>query len=180
MQSAVEPAAGVSGGAQYLTFTLGEENYGIDILRVREIKGLTPVTPIPGAPRFVPGVMNLRGSVIPVVDLRLRFGLPAADDSRFRVVIVATVLSPPAEKTVGLLVDAVSQVMEFEPGRQIQPPDFGSRGNTRFVRGMATLDDRLVVLIDLEPLWEDTAEVPPPAESGAAGIDEQGDRGTSL
>lgn len=148
--------------SQFLTFLLGEECYGVDILRVREIRGFTPVTPVPNVPPFVRGVLNLRGTVIPVIDLRLRLGMPAAEDSRFRVIVVAAVNSSggpggPASKVAGLLVDAVSEVAEFSAAEMCEPPDLGGRPDTAFVKSIVTSGGKLVVLIDLEPLW---AEAP--------------------
>ncbi len=139
------PGTGLS---QYLTFSLGDEEYGLEILKVQEIKGYSAVTPIPNTPPHVKGVMNLRGTVIPVVDLRTKFSLDAVEYSKFSVIIIVTV----AEKTIGLIVDAVSDVLEI-PVAEIRPaPNLGTRTDTRFISGMAELDQKLVVLLDLDKL----------------------------
>ncbi len=133
-------------GNQYLTFTLGEEEYGIEILKVQEIKGHSAITPIHNTPSYIKGVMNLRGTIIPVVDLRLKFSMSEAEYNRFTVIIIVTV----ATKVVGLVVDAVSDVLNI-PKADIQPtPDFGAQVDTTFISGMAKAGDKLVILLDLD------------------------------
>lgn len=133
-------------GAQILTFTLHGEQYGIDILRVQEIKGFSATTPIPHAPPHVRGVMNLRGTVIPVVDLRVRFGLPPAEQERFAVIIVVAL----ERRLVGMLVDAVSDVLDVPPSAVQPPPDVGAdRARARCVAGTARIGEQLVVLLDV-------------------------------
>ncbi len=133
-------------GVQYLTFALRGEQYGIAILGVQEIKGSAATTPIPHTPPYVRGVMNLRGTVIPVVDLRVRFGLPALDDERFAVIIVVAV----ERRLVGLLVDAVSDVLDIPDSAVQPPPEFGGdRPHQRCVAGTARVDDDLIVLLDV-------------------------------
>ncbi len=136
---------------QYLTFALGEEEYGIEILKVQEIKGYSGITPIPNTPPHIRGVMNLRGTVVPVVDLRIKFGREGRDYSKFTVIVVVKV----GEKIVGLVVDAVSDVLDI-PSSEIRPtPDLGGRTDTRFISGMAPTNDKLVVLLDIDRLLED-------------------------
>lgn len=133
-------------GSQYLTFTLGEEEYGLEILKVQEIKGYSPITPIPNTPPYIKGVMNLRGTVIPVVDLRSKLSMAAAEYNQFTVIIVVTV----GAKVMGLIVDAVSDVLNI-PKEDIQAtPDFGAQVDTRFINGMAKAGEKLVVLLDIE------------------------------
>jgi purine-binding chemotaxis protein CheW len=133
-------------GSQYLTFTLGEEEYGAEILKVQEIKGYSAITPIPNTPSYIKGVMNLRGTIIPVVDLRSKFGMIEAEYTRFTVIIVVMV----GTKIVGLVVDAVSDVLNI-PLDDIQAaPDFGGQVNTRFINGMAKAGDKLIVLLDID------------------------------
>jgi purine-binding chemotaxis protein CheW len=137
--------------SQYLTFTLGEEDYGLEILTVQEIKGWSGITPIPNTPPHVKGVMNLRGTVIPVVDLRVKFGMAVREYDKFTVIIVVTV----RDKIVGLVVDAVSDVLDI-PAAEVRPaPELGARTDTRFIRGMATLSEKLVVLLDIKELLGD-------------------------
>ncbi len=133
---------------QYLSFTLGAEEYGVEILKVQEIKGYLGITPIPNTPPHIKGVMNLRGTVIPVVDLRTKFGMPEAEYTKFTVIIVVTV----GTKITGLVVDAVSDVLDIH-GDEIRPaPDFGSRADTRFITGMAAVGEHFVVLLDIDTL----------------------------
>ena len=136
---------------QYLTFGLGQEEYGIEILKVQEIKGYSAITPIPNTPAHVRGVMNLRGTVVPVVDLRSKFAMETVEYTKFTVIIVVTIGS----KIVGLVVDAVSDVLNI-PASDIRPaPDFGSRADTRFITGMANSGDKLAVLLDVDRLLGD-------------------------
>jgi purine-binding chemotaxis protein CheW len=133
-------------GGQYLTFTLGQEEYGVEILRVQEIKGYTAVTPIPNTPAYVRGVMNLRGAIIPVMDLRMKFGMPEAEYTAFTVIIVVTV----GPKTMGVIVDSVSDVLIIGKG-DVQPtPDFGGSVDAGFIHGIARAGDKLVALLDLD------------------------------
>ena len=133
-------------GRQYLTFALGAEEYGVEILKVQEIKGYSAITPIPNTPSYVKGVMNLRGSIIPIVDLRAKLSMPETTYNQFTVIIVVRV----GAKTVGVVVDAVSDVLNI-PLKDIQPtPDFGSQVDARFISGLAKASERLVVLLDIE------------------------------
>ena len=147
----MQPAGYAADIQQYLSFTLGEEHYGIEILRVQEIKGHSGITTIPNTPPHLKGVMNLRGTVIPVVDLRAKFSLEDREYTKFTVIIVVTI----GVKIVGLVVDAVSDVLDIAPA-QIRPtPDLGARTDTRFISGMASVGEKLVVLLDIERLLAD-------------------------
>jgi len=133
---------------EFLTFTLGQEEYGVDILKVQEIRGYDTVTRIPEAPEFIKGVINLRGTIVPVVDMRLKFRLDSAEYNEFTVMIILNV----ARRVVGMVVDGVSDVMQLS-AEQIRPaPEFGSSVNTRFITGIGTLDQRMLILIDIEKL----------------------------
>jgi purine-binding chemotaxis protein CheW len=133
-------------GSQYLTFLLGREEYGVEILKVQEIRGYSPITPIPNTPPHIKGVMNLRGTIIPVVDLRRKLAMPATEYSPFTVIIVVTV----GTRMTGLIVDGVSDVLNIAP-TDIQPtPDFGGQVDARFIDGMARAGDKLVVLLDID------------------------------
>jgi purine-binding chemotaxis protein CheW len=134
--------------SQYLTFCLGEEEYGLEILRVQEIKGYSKITPLPNTPRDVKGVMNLRGAVVPIVDLRTKLGLREAEYDRFTVIIVVTI----GKRIVGLVVDAVSDVLDVTPKEVIATPDFGGGMDTAFMSGMARIGERLVTLLNIEQL----------------------------
>jgi len=135
-----------SDGSQYLTFTLDQEEYGVEILRVREIRGYSAVTPIPNTPGYIKGVMNLRGTIIPVVDLRAKFSMTETGYNQFTVIIVVTV----GTKVMGLIVDAVSDVLNIPKADLQSPPDFGMSVDTTFIRGMAKAGEKLVVLLDLD------------------------------
>jgi purine-binding chemotaxis protein CheW len=133
-------------GGQYLTFRLGDEEYGVEILRVQEIKGYSTVTPIPNMPAYLKGVMNLRGTIVPVVDLRVKFSMTRADYTQFTVIIVVTV----GTKVMGLIVDAVSDVLNIPKGDVQATPDFGGQVDARYINGMAKTGDKLVVLLDID------------------------------
>jgi purine-binding chemotaxis protein CheW len=135
---------------QYLTFMLAGEEYGIDILRVQEIKGWDRVTRIPHAPDYVLGVINLRGTVVPVLDLRRRFGIETIPFGPTTVVIVIRVGGGRADKTVGIVVDAVSEVYNVTPGSSRPPPDMGGSVDTAFVKALATVDDKMIILLDVD------------------------------
>lgn len=141
-----EPAA--AGVRQYLSFALGAEEYGLEILRVQEIKGYLGITPIPNSPPHVRGVMNLRGTVIPVVDLRRKFGMEPQEYTRFTVIIVVTA----GARTVGLIVDAVSDVLDVRADEVRPAPDMGAQVDVRFIAGMMSSGDQLVVLLDVDRL----------------------------
>jgi purine-binding chemotaxis protein CheW len=132
---------------QYVTFTLGEGEYGVEILHVQEFKGYCAVTPVPNMPPHLRGVMNLRGVIIPVFDLRVRLGLDAPLND-FTVIVVAVVKN----RTVGLVVDTVSDVLNIAPSDVQATPEFSARVPTAFLRGMARVNERLVILLDLDHL----------------------------
>jgi purine-binding chemotaxis protein CheW len=133
-------------GCQYLTFTLGAEEYGVEILRVQEIKGYSAVTPIPNTPAYVKGVMNLRGAIVPVVDLRAKLAMAEAAYTPFTVIVVVRV----AARTFGVVVDAVTDVLDI-PATDVQPtPDFGAQVDARLISGVARAGERLVILLDIE------------------------------
>jgi purine-binding chemotaxis protein CheW len=134
-------------GAEFLTFTLGAEEYGVDILRVQEIRGYGTVTRIPDAPDFIKGVINLRGAIVPVVDLRLKFRRDAAYDA-LTVMIILNV----GNRVIGMVVDGVSDVVALTP-EQVRPaPEFGAAVAAQFLTGIGTLDDRMLILVDIEKL----------------------------
>ncbi|HEC20231.1 MAG TPA: chemotaxis protein CheW [Gammaproteobacteria bacterium] len=143
-----------SDGDQFLTFMLAGEEYGVDILRVQEIKGWDSVTPIPNTPDYIRGVINLRGTIVPIIDLRRRFGLEAVEYSPVTVVIVLRVEDPETgnSRVMGLVVDAVSDVYNV-PEDAIKPaPDFGSIVDVDFVKGLAALDEVMVIVLDVDRL----------------------------
>jgi purine-binding chemotaxis protein CheW len=142
--------AGKAGSAasldEILTFTLGNEEYGVDILKVQEIRGYDSVTRLPDAPVWIKGVINLRGTIVPVVDLRIKFKLGDARYDAFTVMIILNV----SGRIVGMVVDSVSDVTHLLP-EQIRPaPELGMAVDTRFLNGIGTLDGRMLILLDIE------------------------------
>ena len=138
---------------QYLTFILAGEEYGIDILRVQEIKGWDSATEIPNTPHYIQGVINLRGTIVPVIDLRKRFKMETMKYSKTTVVIVVKVYgSDNSERTMGFVVDAVSEVYDLTTSELKPAPDFGGAVSTEFIRGMATVDEKLLILLDIDHL----------------------------
>lgn len=134
---------------EVLVFALGGEEYGVEILKVQEIRGYSNVTRIANAPDFVKGVTNLRGVIVPIVDLRVHFALGEAEFNEQTVVIVLNI----GERVVGVVVDSVSDVLTLAPA-QIKPaPDFGSsRLSTAYLLGLASIDERMLILVDIEKL----------------------------
>lgn len=140
-------AAEQTGGQEFLTFRLGGEEYAIEILKVREIRSWENPTAIVNAPDFIKGVINLRGTIVPIVDLRVKFKGEAKYDE-FTVVIILSV----ADRVIGIVVDAVSDVMTLEP-EQIRPaPAFGGDVDARFITGLGTVGERMLILTDVERL----------------------------
>jgi purine-binding chemotaxis protein CheW len=144
-------------GQQFLTFLLEEQEYGLELFKIQEICGYAPITPIPNLPPHVRGVMNLRGTVLPVIDLRMKFRLPAVEYNKFTVIVIAKV----KEKTVGLLVDAVSDVLQVTPEQIRDAPDFGTSVDTEFIRGVFQTRDHLAVALNLEKLLTESELVAP-------------------
>ncbi|MBB6240916.1 MULTISPECIES: chemotaxis protein CheW [unclassified Rhodanobacter] len=140
----------VNATTQYLTVNLAQEEYGIDILAVREIRGWTPVTRIPQAPHYVLGVLNLRGAIVPVLDLRLRFGLSREDYNATTVTVVVTV----AGRLFGIVVDAVSDVLDVENSHLRPVPDMGTAVDTEYLKGLTSIGERMVLLLDADKLLQ--------------------------
>ena len=135
---------------KYLTFQLAEEGYGIGILKVREIIGMLPVTPVPQTPHFLKGVINLRGQVIPVVDLRLKFGLMEEEYTERTSIIVVEVKGLANNIPIGIVVDTVSEVINIIAGEIEQAPVFGSTINTSYILGMAKTDSGVKILLNID------------------------------
>ncbi len=150
---------------EYLTFTLGPEEYAIDILKVQEIRGYDTVTKIANSPEFIKGVINLRGTIVPIVDLRIKFHVGEVTYTPFTVVIILNI----GERILGIVVDSVSDVIMLR-NDQIRPaPEFSSTLGTKYILGLGTLDDRMLIVIDIEKLMlssemalvDDAAEASP-------------------
>jgi purine-binding chemotaxis protein CheW len=139
-------------GRQMLTFRLGHETFGVDILQVQEIRGWSPVTRIPQTPGHVLGVLNLRGAVVPIIDLRLRFELESAEYNALTVIIVLSVNGPAGQREVGVVVDAVSEVVDVSENALRQAPELGDRAVTDQISGLLTLGSSMVILLDVDRL----------------------------
>ena len=143
---------------QYLTFILDGEEYGVDILRVQEIKGWDNVTEIPNTPKYIKGVINLRGTIVPIVDLRTRFDLESIEYNKTTVVVVLKVMRAEGnQRTMGFVVDAVSEVYNVPAEQMKPPPDFGNAISTSFIKGLATVDEKMVILLDIDHLIDNKA-----------------------
>ena len=135
---------------EYLTFTLAVEEYGIGILKIKEIIGLMQITTVPQTPEFIKGVINLRGKVIPVVDLRLRFGMDSMDYTERTCIIVVEITGTNGSVQIGIVVDSVSEVLNIR-GEDIEDtPAFGAKLNTDFISGMAKTEDNVKILLDID------------------------------
>jgi len=150
MNEALQERTAMAGedSREYLTFTLGDEEYGIDILNVQEIRGYDAVTKIANAPDFIKGVINMRGVIVPIIDMRLKFQLGTVEYNQFTVVIILHI----SGRVIGMVVDGVSDVVALRP-EQIRPaPEFGAVLDTAYIDGLATLDERMVIVVDIEKL----------------------------
>jgi purine-binding chemotaxis protein CheW len=143
----VVQAAQFGTGMQFLAFELANEHYAVDILRVVEIRGWTSVTTVPNTPDFIKGILNLRGTIVPIVDLRNRFDLDVQDYTDTTVVIVVSVNTSNGQKVIGMVVDAVSRVLNVAENGIKDAPDFGTAIHTEFIEGLATADDEKMVMI---------------------------------
>ncbi len=146
---------GAAGVDQYLTFIMAEEEYGVDILRVQEIRGWDSATPIPNTPAYIRGVINLRGVIVPIVDLRERFGIDTIDYGPTTVVIVLRVEGSEKERIMGIVVDAVSDVYNVKEGEMKPAPDFGSVVSIGFVRGLVTIDEKMIIMLEIDQMLSD-------------------------
>ena len=148
---------------QFLTFALGQEEYGVEILKIQEIKGFSAITPLPNAPPFLKGVLNLRGTIVPIVDLRKKFGMDEETYTKFTVIVVVQVRG----QIMGFIVDAVSDVLSVS-GSDIQPtPDLHGQVDTAFLTGLAKAGEKLVLLLDIDKILTAT-DVGSAAQAAAA------------
>lgn len=135
---------------KYLTFTLAEEEYGIGILKIKEIIGMMPITTVPRTPEFVKGVINLRGKVIPVMDLRLRFGMEEIDYTERTCIVVVEIEGTSGTVMIGVVVDSVSEVLNIKGEDVEETPTFGSKMNTEYILGMAKMEGGVKILLDID------------------------------
>ena len=145
--------ATVEQAAQYLTFRLGEEVFALDITQVREVLDYTAITRVPRMPEFMRGVINLRGSVVPVVDLRLKFGMSATERTLNTCIIIAEVAIGGERTLLGALADSVQEVIDLVAGQIEPPPRLGTSINAQFIRGMGKRDERFVIILDVDRVF---------------------------
>lgn len=148
MQQAGVDDLALADARELLVFTLGHEQYAIDILKVQEIRGYESVTRIAGSPVFIKGVVNLRGSIVPIVDMRLKFALGEASYTPFTVVIILNVMT----RTVGIVVDGVSDVIQLKPDAVRPAPEFGAAVDTAYIEGLTQVGESMVIVMDIERL----------------------------
>ena len=145
--------AGATDTVQYLTFGLGDDIFAIDVIMAKEVLDFTDVTRVPQTPDYMLGVINLRGSVVPVVDMRLKFGMPDRDKTRDSCIIVVEVDVDGESITVGALADSVQEVMDMAPDQIEPPPRIGTKLNTDFIKGMGNLGDKFVIILDINKVF---------------------------
>ncbi len=140
---------------QYLTFKLDEEIFALDVAKVREILEYNSVTKVPQTPEFMRGVINLRGSVVPVIDLRLKFGMSATEQTVNTCIIVVEVAIEEETSILGALADSVQEVIEMEPDQIEPPPHIGTRLNTKFIKGMGKHEDNFIIILDIDKVFSE-------------------------
>ena len=138
---------------QYLTFTLAEEVFAIDISQVREVLDYTTVTKVPRTPPFMRGVINLRGNVVPVVDMRVKFDMTAAETTVNTCIIIVEISVDDETTILGAMADSVQEVLELEPGQIEPPPRIGTRLNTEFIHGMGKRGDQFIMILDIDKVF---------------------------
>lgn len=161
MQTAVATHDQNVPGREFLTFRLGGEEYGVDILKVQEIRGYETATRLAGSPDYIKGVINLRGVIVPVVDMRIKFGLACADYDQFTVVIILSL----SNRVVGMVVDGVSDVLQLGAADIRPAPEFGAVLDTAHIVGLGTVNDRMLIVLDIEKLMHDVGADLPGSES---------------
>lgn len=139
--------------SQFLTFALAEDIFAIDVVMAKEVLDFAEVTQVPQTPDYMLGVINLRGSVVPVIDMRLKFGLPAAEKTRDSCIIVVEINVDGEIVTVGAMADSVREVMDMTPDQIEPPPRIGTRLNTAFIKGMGNLGDKFVIILDINRIF---------------------------
>ena len=145
--------AGITETVQYLTFTLADEIFAFDVAKVREILELVSITKVPQTPDFMRGVINLRGSVVPVIDLRLNFGMQCTEQTVNTCIIVVEVNLQGESIVLGVLADSVQEVVEMEPDHIEPPPQLGTKLNTKFIKGMGKVENNFVMILDIDKVF---------------------------
>jgi purine-binding chemotaxis protein CheW len=142
-----------SSGGEHLTFRLGDESYGLEVLKVQEIVGMLATTDVPNTPDYVRGVVNLRGKVIPVMDLRIKFGMPACEYTNRTCIIVVQIKGSASLTTIGLIVDEVSEVLDIPLDTIEPPPEFGVGINVDVLLGLGKIDGKVIMLLDVDRIF---------------------------
>jgi len=145
--------ASITETSQYLTFELEEEVFALDIAKVREVLDFTAVTKVPQTPEFMLGVINLRGSVVPVVDMRLKFGMSRTETTVNTCIIIVEIEIDGETTVLGALADSVQEVMDLDPDQIEPPPRIGTRLNTKFIKGMGKRDSEFIIILDIDKLF---------------------------
>jgi purine-binding chemotaxis protein CheW len=166
MDQAVQAMASREG--KYLTFTLAGEEYGIGILKVREIMGMMPVTGVPRTPGFVKGVINLRGKVIPIVDIRLRFGMEEINNTDKTCIIVVEIAGVSGQIQMGIVVDSVSEVLNVPGGEIEEAPSFGVSLDTEYILGISKMEGDVKILLDIDRVLSEAETVNRPGIAGGS------------
>lgn len=148
MPSEQQGSASTMPTREFLTFVLGDETYALDIMTVKEIRGYEATTKIANAPDFIKGVINLRGDIVPIIDLRIKFGIGKPTYNEWTIVIMLNI----HERIVGIVVDGVSDVMNLEDEEVKPAPEFGVAFDSKYLHGLATLEDHMVIIVDIEAL----------------------------
>jgi purine-binding chemotaxis protein CheW len=138
---------------QYLTFRLADEVFAVDVAKVREILDFTPATKVPGTPDFMRGIINVRGNVVPVVDMRLKFGLTKTEKAVETCIVVLEIVVDEETTVLGALVDSVQEVFELEPGQIVPPPRLGTRWRTEFIKGIGKRNDKLIIILEIDRVF---------------------------
>lgn len=147
------PVTSIDKAATYLTFMLGEEIFAVDVQNVREVLDYTSITKVPRTPDFMRGVINLRGSVVPVIDMRLKFGMEATEDTVDTCVIVMEIGLDDETTVIGALADSVKEVFDLDPGQIEPPPRIGTRLNTEFIRGMGKTNEQFIIILNIDKVF---------------------------
>ena len=147
---------GITETTQYLTYKLEDEIFAVDVAKVREILDFTPATKVPGTPEFMRGVINVRGNVVPVVDMRLKFGLSMTEKTVDTCIVVMEIVVDDDTTVLGALVDSVQEVFEIEAAHIEPPPRMGTRWRTEFIKGIGKRNDDLIIILDIDRVFSST------------------------
>ncbi|MEA2083664.1 MAG: chemotaxis protein CheW [Thermodesulfobacteriota bacterium] len=168
--------SGITETALYLTFILEDETFAIDVSQVREVLDMSRITKVPRTPDFLKGVINVRGTVVPVVDFRLKFGMPGADTTVHTRIMILEIPLDNKTVVVGAIADSVNDVIEFEPDRIEPPPEIGSRWRSDFIKGIGKRDDKFIMIIDVSMVFS-TEEIALVGATGQEGNPENQETG---